>query len=74
MPARRFFKLSADAEIPRLQRRASAQPLVRFVAMPTRNPAIVQAHATGCYSMKEIAQAFTIHCATVSRIVKKGVA
>ena len=42
--------------------------------MPACNPAIVQAHATGCYSMKEIAQAFTIHYATVSRIVKKGVA
>ena len=42
--------------------------------MPARNPAIVQAHATGCYSMKEIAKAFTIHCATVSRVVKNGVA
>ena len=67
------IRLSADAEIPRLQRRASAPPLVRFVAMPARNPAIVQAYATGCYSMKEIAQAFNIHYATVSRIVKKGV-
>ena len=66
-------RLSADAEIPRLQRRASAPPLVRFVAMPARNPAIVQAYATGCYSMKEIARAFDIHYATVSRIVKKGV-
>ena len=66
-------RLSADAEIPRLQRRASAPPLARFVAMPVRNPAIVQAYATGCYSMKEIAQAFYIHYATVSRIVNKGV-
>ena len=74
MPARRFFKLSADAEIPRLQRRASAPLLARFVAMPARNPAIVQAYATGCYRMKEVVQAFTIHCATVSRVVKNGVA
>jgi hypothetical protein len=66
-------RLSADAEIPRLQRRASAPPLARFAAMPVRNPAIVQAYATGCYSMKEIAQAFDIHYATVSRIVQKGV-
>ena len=66
-------RLAADAEIPRLQRRASAPPLVRFVALPTRNPAIVQAYATGCYSMKEIAHAFDIHYATVSRIVKKEV-
>ena len=33
-------RLSADAEIPRLQRRASAPPLARFAAMPARNPAI----------------------------------
>jgi putative transposase len=63
-------RLSADAEIPRLQRRALAPPLTRFAAMPERDPAIVQAYATGCYSMKEIAQAFDIHYATVSRIVK----
>ena len=66
-------RLSSDAEIPRLQRRAWAPPLTRFAAMPERDPAIVQAYATGCYSMKEIAQAFDIHYATVSRIVKKGV-
>lgn len=65
-------KLSADAEIPRLQRRASAPPLAQFAAMPARNSAIVQAYATGRYSMKEIAQAFDVHYATVSRIVKKG--
>ena len=66
-------RLSSDAEIPRLQRRACAPPLTRFAAMPERDPAIVQAYATGCYSMKEIAQAFDIQYATVSRIVKKGV-
>ena len=65
-------RLSAAAEIPRLQRRALAPPLTRFVAMPARNPAIVQAYATDCYSMKEIAQAFDIHYATVSRVVKNG--
>ena len=41
--------------------------------MPARNPAIVQAYATGFYSMKEIAQAFDVHYATVSRIMKKEV-
>ena len=66
-------RLSSDAEIPRLQRRAFAPPLARFEAMPARNPAIVQAYATGCYSMKEIAGAFDIHYATVSRVLKKGV-
>ena len=66
-------RLSADAEIPRLQRRASAPPLARFAAMPARNPALVQAYATGCYSIKEIEEAFDIHYATVSRALKKSV-
>ena len=38
--------------------------------MLERNTAIVQACATRCYSMKDIAQAFEIHYATVSQIVK----
>jgi transposase len=41
--------------------------------MSARNLAIAQAYATGCYSMKEIARAFDVHYATVSRIVKKEV-
>jgi hypothetical protein len=65
-------RLSADAEIPRLQRRASAPPLAWFAAMPMRDLAIKKAYATGCYSMKEIAHAFDVHYATVSRMVKKG--
>ena len=64
-------KRSIDSEIPRLQRRAKAPPLAVFVAIADRNTAIAQAFATGCYSMKEIAQGFDIHYATVSRIVKK---
>ena len=64
-------KLAADEEIPRLQRRKSATPLAQFAAMPERTTAIVQTFATGCYGMTEIAQAFEIHYATVSRIVKK---
>ena len=38
--------------------------------MLERNTAIVQACATRCYSMKDIAQAFEIHYATVGWIVK----
>ena len=49
-------KLAADEEIPRPQRRKSAPPLARFAAMPERTTAIVQAFATGCYGMTEIAQ------------------
>ena len=63
-------RLLNDSEIPRLQRRARVAPLSVFVAMPDKNSAIVEAYATGRYSQKEIAQAFDIHYATVSRIVK----
>ena len=63
-------RLLNDSEIPRLQRRAHVAPLSVFALMPDRNTAIVQAYATGRYSQKEIAQAFDIHYATVSRIVK----
>ena len=59
-----------DSEIPRLQRRAKAAPLSVFAAMPMRNDAIMQAYATGRYSQKEIAIAFGLHYASVSRIIK----
>ena len=57
-------------EIPRAQRRAAAPPLAYFVARPVRNGAMAQAYATGCYSFKEIGQAFGLHYATVSRLVR----
>ena len=63
-------RLLNDAEIPRLQRRARVAPLAVFAAMPDRNSAIVKAYATGRYSQKEIADAFDVHYATVSRVVK----
>jgi putative transposase len=66
-------RLLGDTEIPRLQRRGRAAPLEVFAAMPDRNIAIAEAYATGRYSQKEIAVAFDIHYATVSRIVKTKV-
>jgi len=57
-------------EIPRAQRRATAPPLAHFVALPERNSAMAQAYATGCYSLKDIGQAFGLHYATVSRLVR----
>jgi putative transposase len=63
-------RLLNDTEIPRLQRRARVPPLEVFAAMPDRNSAISKAYASGRYSQKEIASAFDIHYATVSRIVK----
>ena len=64
-------KLSMDAEIPRLLRRAKSPPVGSFVEMPDQKAALVQAHATGCFSMKEIALAFNVHCAAVSRAINK---
>ena len=66
-------RLLNDAEIPRLHRRARAAPLAVFAAMPDRNSAITKAYATGRFSQKEIAQAFNLHYATVSRIIKPRV-
>jgi REP element-mobilizing transposase RayT len=63
-------RLLNDSEIPRLQRRARVPPLEVFAAMPDRNSAILKAYASGRYSQKEIASAFDVHYATVSRIVK----
>jgi hypothetical protein len=61
---------SANTEIPRAQRQAAAPPLAHFVKQPARNRAMAQAYATGCYSLKEIGQAFGLHYATVSRLVR----
>ena len=63
-------RLLADPEIPRLQRRARPAPLSVFVAMPDRNSAIAKAYATGRYSQKDIADAFGLHYASVSRMAK----
>jgi putative transposase len=63
-------RLLNDSEIPRLQRRARVPPLEVFAAMADRNSAIVKAYASGRCSQKEIASAFDVHYATVSRIVK----
>ena len=61
---------TTHTELPRIQRRAAAQPLAYYTAQPNRNAAIAQAHASGCYSLKDIGQAFSLHYASVSRIIK----
>ena len=61
---------SAEREIPRTQRRVNAPPLAHFTAQAERNSSMAQAYATGCYSLKEIASAFGVHYATVSRAVR----
>ena len=61
---------AADTEIPRAQRRVAAPALAHFTQLPERNSAMAQAYDTGCYSLKEIGQAFGLHYATVSRAVR----
>ena len=61
---------ATHTEIPRAQRRAAAPALAHFVQQSDRNHAIAQAYATGCYSLKEIGEAFKLHYATVSRVVR----
>ena len=60
------------AEIPRTQRRPLAQPLTYYresIADP--NAAMSAAYATGDYTMLQIADAFGVHYATVSRALKQ---
>ena len=60
------------AEIPRTQRRPLAQPLTYYresIADP--HAAMAAAYATGDYTMRQIADAFGVHYATVSRALKK---
>ncbi len=61
-----------DLEIPRSQRRSAAPALAEFTKLPERNGAMVQAYATGCYSFKDIGQAFGVHYCTVSRAVREA--
>jgi REP element-mobilizing transposase RayT len=61
---------TAHTEISRAQRRAAAPALSHFIKQPERNRAMAQAYATGCYSLKEIGEAFGLHYATVSRLVR----
>ena len=61
---------AGQTEIPKAQRRATAPPLAHFATLPERDSAMAQAYATGCYSLKEIAQTFGLHYATVSQAVR----
>ena len=63
---------TALAEIPRAQRRPLAKPLA-FYRDTIHEPkaAMAAAYATGDYTMQQIADCFGVHCATVSRAVKR---
>jgi hypothetical protein len=57
-------------EVPRAQRRATPPPLSRFQQLADAKQGMVAAYRTGVYPMKEIADAFGVHYATVSRAIR----
>ncbi|MEO8298799.1 MAG: transposase [Burkholderiales bacterium] len=61
-------------EVPRLQRRPVSQPLADYCAMHCaglpRNQAMSVAYRSGAYRLREIAQYFGVHEATVSRAAR----
>ena len=60
------------SEIPRMQRRKLAKSLAWYEEnFSLRDDAIVNAYASGGYSMKMIADWFKLHYSTVSRVIKK---
>jgi REP element-mobilizing transposase RayT len=71
----RMQKLSDKAEIreiPRAQRRPLAKPLSHYRdELPDSKTAMASAYATGDYTMRQIADYFDVHYATVSRAVKR---
>jgi REP element-mobilizing transposase RayT len=59
-----------DLEVPRAQHRPVARPLSHYLAAyADRREGMAQAYATGDFTLAEVAQAFGVHCATVSRAI-----
>lgn len=58
-------------EVPRRQRRPMAKPLEAYSQEGAPYQAMAKAYLSGDYSMKEIADFFHVHYATVSRAVKR---
>jgi hypothetical protein len=58
-------------EVPRRQRRPMAKPLGEYDQIGPAYQAMGKAYLSGDYSMKEIADFFDVHYATVSRAVKR---
>ena len=57
-------------EIPKIQR---AKPLLDFVKKSeSREKAIANAYSTGDYTLQQLADYFSLHYSTISRIVKRG--
>lgn len=58
------------SEAPRAQRRPAAKPLAEDVDASDRKRGMVAAYQTGDYTMQQIADAFGVHHATVSRAAR----
>jgi putative transposase len=56
-------------EVPRVRRRPPPKPLAYFLRMRDRRQAMARAYRSGGYTMQQIADAFGVHYATVSRAV-----
>jgi putative transposase len=57
-------------EIPRLQRRALAKSLNYYLdTFEDKKQGMAAAYATGYYTLQQVADAFDVHSATVSRAV-----
>ena len=63
---------AAIGEIPRAQRRPLAKPLTHYRKRADAKQGMAAAYATGDYTMREIANVFGVHYATVSRAVKQS--
>ena len=60
-------------EVPRVQHRSKAKPIAHYQGnFDDPKVAMARAYLTGDYTMKQIADHFGVHYATVSRAVKKA--
>lgn len=59
-------------EVPRAQRRPGAQPLSHYASLGDWRRAMAEAYASGDYTMRDIADYFGVHYATVSRAIRAG--
>lgn len=57
-------------EVPRLQHRAKPRPLESYLRDIDPRRAMAEAYRSGGYTMREIADAFGVHYATVSRAIR----
>jgi len=58
------------SEVPRAQRRPISHGLADYAARTDRRRAMAQAYLSGSFTMREIAEHFGVHYATVSRAVR----